>query len=105
MKRALLSLLIACSLPAVAQSSRPYQFEPNPGCMWSKNHGTCVVNNKFKAPITCTISITGLTMRGIKLGNTRKVEIGAGRTEGVSVFSPKEDVLIHVNATADCIAE
>ena len=102
MKKALI-LAFVCCLPAAAQSPRPYEFELTPGCMWNKSQGTCVITNRHKTPITCKVAVRGKTFNQLKVGSTRIVVINAGEfNNSAKVFSPPEDLLTYVSATADC---
>jgi hypothetical protein len=99
-------IMALLSLPVLSQPSRPYEFEVVPGCIMKKDVGRCVVQNKLGAPIECMITIDGRTLRGFQLGSTRTVVIQAGYyDDSARVYAAKNDVLVHVSATADCRAE
>ena len=104
MKITLIALLFA--VPALANDARPYQFEVEPGCVWNKNEGRCVVQNRFKDQIKCTITVSGKTEKGLKVGNTHLVSIPAKQyNDQARVYAKEGDALVSVTATADCTAQ
>ena len=103
MKR-IMAILAIVSTTAVAQPSRPFDFELEPGCMWTKERAACVVNNRYKAPITCQVDISARTFVGRGVNTSRKVVIPAGSFETIRVFSPPNNVLTYVGGVAECRA-
>lgn len=104
MKKILMTIAVLCALPAGAQSSRPFDFELSPGCMWTAERAACVVKNQYQAPITCKIDLHAKTFTGPGVKTAKTLAIPPGSFEIIRVFSPPNNVLTHVGGHADCRA-
>ena len=105
MKTILFVVAFLFSVPILAADARSFDFEMEPGCMWSKDKGRCIVSNRSYDPIRCKVTVTGETFRGTRIGNTQIVTVAARRfDDSPRIQIPAGDVLVNVRASADCKA-
>lgn len=106
----LLAFAFVCSLllsfDVSAQPTRSYDFEMEPDCIWNKSTAQCVLQNKLPITITCQVTVSGKTFRGVKLGNTRTVIVPAKSVDSSTrIYVAEGDVLTYAAAWADCRTE